>query len=150
MNNEEMSGRARAKVIALWVLLVGGGVLVAYLGALAYFRSLARTMAEIAEGQVRTELGVGAHQVALPHMEPIGLMRAEAVRLETAQMVPGWEAVGEFLAANEAMGRVGAALADGAMGWPGDLRADLGLALQDAAARLARLARAVGVDLREI
>ena len=102
------------------------------------------------EGQVRTALGVGAHQVALPHMEPIGLMRAEAVRLETAQMVPGWEAVGEFLAANEAMGRVGAALANGAMGWPGDLRADLGLALQDAAARLARLARAVGVDLREI
>ena len=29
MNDEEMSGRARAKVIALWVLLVGGGVLVA-------------------------------------------------------------------------------------------------------------------------
>lgn len=101
------------------------------------------------EGQVRTALGIGAHQQSLPYMEPVGLMRTETIRLETAQIAPGWEAVGEFLAANEAMGRVGAALADGAMGWPGDLKADLGLALRDAAARLGRLARAVGVDLGE-
>jgi deoxyadenosine/deoxycytidine kinase len=101
------------------------------------------------EGQVRTALGIGAHQQALPHMEPVGLAGAGTVRLETAQMAPGWQAVGEFLAANEALGRVGAALADGAMGWPGNLRAGLRVALRDAAGRLDRLARAVGVDLGE-
>jgi deoxyguanosine kinase len=101
------------------------------------------------EGQVRTALGIGAYQQPLPQMESVDLSRARAMPEGMTPVASGWDAVGEFLAANEAMGRAGAALADGAMGWPADLRAELRIALQDTAERLRRLAHVVGVELRE-
>ncbi|RLC93285.1 MAG: hypothetical protein DRI77_12040 [Chloroflexi bacterium] len=64
-------------------------------------------------------------------------------------MTSGWDAVAEFLAASEAMGRVGAALADGAAGRSRGRGAELRTALQDAIARLQRLAHAAGVNLQE-
>jgi hypothetical protein len=57
--------------------------------------------------------------------------------------------IGEFLAANEAIGRVGVALAGSAMGWSEGLMAEVRTALQDAMGRLRSLADAIGVDLRE-
>ncbi len=61
-------------------------------------------------------------------------------------MTAEWNAVAEFLAANKAMGRVGAVLAEGAAGRQ---EVQLRMALQDAMARLQHLAQAVGIDLRE-
>ena len=101
------------------------------------------------EGQVRTALGIGDYQQPLLQVEPVGPLRAPAVPTETARGASEWDAVGEFLAANEAMGRGGVALADGAMGWSGDVRTELRVALQDTVERLQRLTRAVGVDLQE-
>lgn len=104
------------------------------------------------EGQVRTALGVGVHQRPLPQMESTGLsgsVEAPATLADTAYVAPGWDAVGKFLTANEAVGRVGAALADGVVEWSENRRAELGTALQDAMARLERLARAVGVEQSE-
>ena len=98
------------------------------------------------ESQVRTALGIGAYQQPLPRMEPVSLPRTQAASAATVHPVAGWDTVEEFLAANEAMGRVGAALANDAMG-PGGLRVELVTALQDTMGRLRRLADAVGVDL---
>jgi len=98
------------------------------------------------ESQVRTALGIGAYQQPLPRMEPVSLPRTQATPAATVHPVAGWDTVGEFLAANEAMGRVGAALANDALG-PGGLRVELVTALQDTMGRLRRLADAVGVDL---
>jgi deoxyguanosine kinase len=98
------------------------------------------------ESQVRTALGIGAYQQPLPRMEPVSLPRTQAAPAATVRPVAGWDTVGEFLAANEAMGRVGAALANDALG-PGGLMVELVTALQDTMGRLRRLADAVGVDL---
>jgi deoxyguanosine kinase len=100
------------------------------------------------ESQVRTALGIGAYQQPLPRMEPVNLLRTQATPAATVHPVAGWDTVGEFLAANEAMGRVGAALANDALG-PGGLRVELVTALQDTMDRLRRLADAVGIDLLE-
>jgi deoxyguanosine kinase len=100
------------------------------------------------ESQVRTALGIGAYQQPLPRMEPVILPRTQATPTTTARPGSGWDTVGEFLAANEAMGRVGTALANDAMG-PGGLGVELVTALRDTVGRLRRLADAVGVDLLE-
>ena len=102
------------------------------------------------EGQVRTSLGVGVYQRPLPQMESVAPSRemGEPVALtDTRRVAVGWEAVGEFLAANEAMGRVGAALSDDSAGWSGDQGPKLGIALQDTMERLQRMAQVAGVDL---
>jgi len=54
MNDE--ASRVSVKTIALWIVAIGVGGLVAYLGVLAFSNSLARTLSEIAAGKVRTEL----------------------------------------------------------------------------------------------
>jgi branched-chain amino acid transport system permease protein len=54
MNDE--TSRVSVKAIALWIVVIGVGGLVAYLGVLAFNSSLARTLSEIAAGKVRTEL----------------------------------------------------------------------------------------------
>jgi deoxyguanosine kinase len=100
------------------------------------------------ESQVRTALGIGAYQQPLPRMEPVVLPRTQATPTTTGRPGSGWDTVGEFLAANEAMGRVGTALANDAMG-PGGLGVELVMALRDTVGRLRRLADAVGVDLPE-
>lgn len=101
------------------------------------------------ESQVRATLGIGAYQRPLPQMAAAGLSPVQGTPTRAAEQVPDWDVVGEFLAANEAMGRVGAALADGVRG-SGGLGVELQTALQDALGRLRRLARAVGVDLRRV
>jgi deoxyguanosine kinase len=101
------------------------------------------------EGQVRTALGLGAYQKPLPQMEPVEPLRAPAMLTETPEVASGWDAVRDFLTASEAMGRVGAVLAGGTEGLSVGLESELGVALQDAIARLQRLAYAVGVDLQE-
>ena len=100
------------------------------------------------EGQVRTALGIGVYQQSLPQMESAGPLQTRTAPARTTDAAPGWGALEEFLAANEAVGRVGAALAGGAVGWSGGVRAELGSSLQDAMGRLQRLADAVGVDLQ--
>lgn len=102
------------------------------------------------EGQVRTALGVGVYQRPLPQMESVassGKIGEPVTLADTRRATMRWEAVGEFLAANAAMGRVGAVLADDAAGRSGDLGSELGLALQDTMERLQRMAQAAGVDL---
>jgi deoxyguanosine kinase len=101
------------------------------------------------EGQVRTALGIGAYQQVLPQMSP-GPLEKQVPLSEATSVFSGWDAVGEFLAANEAMGRVGAALAGGARGWSADMRAELGSALRDTMGRLRRVADAVGIELKGI
>ncbi|RLC83250.1 MAG: hypothetical protein DRI79_14140, partial [Chloroflexi bacterium] len=79
----------------------------------------------------------------------VGPARTSVAPARTTSVTSGWDAVAEFLAASEAMGRVGAALTDGAAGRPEGRKAELRVALHDAMARLQRLARVVGVDLQE-
>jgi len=102
------------------------------------------------EGQVRTALGIGAYQQPLPRMEPAGPLRTLATTTEMTHVTSEGDAVREFLAASEAMGRMGAALADGAAGWSGRQEAQLKAALQDAMMRLQHLAHAAGVDLQGV
>ena len=100
------------------------------------------------EGQVRTRLGIGAYQRSLPQMEPIDLFEPlPGVSTEGARVTSGRDVVGEFLTASAAMGRVGAALADGATGWSESKGMELKTALQGAVERLQRLAHAAGLDL---
>ncbi len=101
------------------------------------------------EGQVRTALGLGAYQKPLPQMEHIEPLGAPAMLAEMPDAPSGWDAVRDFLQVSEAMGRVGSALAESAVGRSGGSEAELEVALQDAIARLRRLAYAVGVDLQE-
>jgi deoxyadenosine/deoxycytidine kinase len=101
------------------------------------------------EGQVRTALGLGAYQQPLPQMRPAALVERQPTPTGPTRVPPGWDVVGEFLAANEAMARVGSALAGGGMGWSEGLRAEVRVALRDATGRLRNLADAVGVDLRK-
>lgn len=98
------------------------------------------------EGQVRTALGIGVHQQPLPQMESAGPSKIPAATVETTCVTPGWGAVEEFLAASEAMGQVGAALAS--VRSRGQ-EVDLGVALQETMARLRQLARVAGIDLQE-
>jgi len=111
------------------------------------------------EGQVRTALGLGVHQRPLPQIALAGSTGATepaAAFSDIAGRVPGWDAVKEFLAASEAMGRVGSVLAAGsperveadATGWPAGTRTELGTALRDAVLRLQEIAQTVGVDLQ--
>jgi deoxyguanosine kinase len=105
----------------------------------------------LVEGQVRTALGVGVYQRPLPQMESAGPSRrieVPATLTNAGHATVEWEAIGEFLAANEAMGRVGTALAGDVMRSE-DLEAGLQTALQDAVTGLQRLARATGVDLSD-
>jgi deoxyguanosine kinase len=101
------------------------------------------------EGQVRTALGLGAYQQPLPQIEPVGPSKARPTLTSPPDVASGWDVIGEFLAANEAIGRAGIALAGSAMGWSEELMADVRAALQDAMGHLRGLAEAIGVDLGE-
>jgi hypothetical protein len=74
-------------------------------------------------------------------MEPV--VGATTALVDAVRAVPGWGAVEEFITVNEAVGRVGTALAGGALE-----QSELMTALQEAAAGLQRLAHTAGVDLR--
>jgi deoxyguanosine kinase len=98
------------------------------------------------EGQIRTALGIGVHQRTLPQLEITGLSSEEeppSPLAEASGVSSEWAAVGEFLAANEAIGRLGAILAGGTSGWSRSLRAEMRSALDDAMQRLQRVAQTV-------
>jgi deoxyadenosine/deoxycytidine kinase len=100
---------------------------------------------DFVEGQVRTALGIGAYQQPLPQMIPAGPSKLSDTRLTApADEV---DAVHTFLQANEALARVGAALAQRA-----EIETGTGVraAMMDAMSRLRQLARTVGVERLEV
>ena len=107
------------------------------------------TALDAIEGQIRTALGVGAYQQSLPRMETVATSRRPRMPLDNRLHAPRQEAVEGFLAVSEAVGRVGAALADSAEGWSKGPRVELGAAVEDAVKRLQRLALTVGLELQE-
>ncbi|MGD2176700.1 MAG: deoxynucleoside kinase [Anaerolineae bacterium] len=102
------------------------------------------------ESQIRKALGIGAYQQSLPQMERVGLSRPRTTQWKsrTAYETPGQEALSRFLQANEAMGRVGAVLADLVTGRSVGNRSDLRRVLSEVMDDLQSLARSTGVDLR--
>lgn len=89
------------------------------------------------EREVRKALGVGAYQEALPQIKEMGHAKVAPVpRAQSRQAVPR-RAVQDFLAANEAMGRLGRLLAGAE---DGDPHRRLFLARESLAETTARLA----------
>jgi deoxyguanosine kinase len=103
------------------------------------------------ESQIRRALGIGAYQRSLPQLEQVGLAQfgTRLSRSDTAQEASGQEALSRFLEANEAVGRVGAILADSERAPSVAHRSDLRRALSKAMDDLQSLAHATGVDLEE-
>jgi deoxyadenosine/deoxycytidine kinase len=101
------------------------------------------------ESQIRKALGIGAYQQALPQLERVPAVgfRATLSRSESAAETPGQEALSKFLEANEAVGRVGALLANSVTGRAVAQRSDLTKALSKAMDDLQSLARSAGIDL---
>ncbi len=99
------------------------------------------------ERQIRMALGIGAYQQALPQMESVSLSRPPAPAARTAFTTTRRDVMEEFLMVSEALGRVGAALANYTPGPPEEAPTELRTALQDATGRLQRLTHAAGVDL---
>jgi len=104
------------------------------------------------EGKVREALGIGAYQRTLPQIEEVARaqMRATPPRAsyEPSQVEARSHALGDFLAANEAMGQVGALLA----GWRDGDRSEeqvsqLRTTMQRAMEGLTSLADSVDIDL---
>jgi branched-chain amino acid transport system permease protein len=87
MNSEQQRGYT--KTIAPWGLAIGMGVLVAYLGALSYSHSLARTLTGIAEGTVRTELSGWALMAAQSFRSAIGYVGVIWVLLMVVALARG-------------------------------------------------------------
>jgi deoxyguanosine kinase len=101
------------------------------------------------ESQIRRALGIGAYQQSLPQMEGVGWAPGATTlsRPRTTYGPPGQEALSRFLAANEAMGRAGAILADAAAGRSVEHVSQLGEALSRVMDGLQSLAHTTGVDL---
>jgi deoxyguanosine kinase len=98
------------------------------------------------EGQVRTALGIGVYQQTLPQMESAGSAMEEEAPSPLAEATGSsseWIAVEEFLAANAALGQLGAILAGGTSGWSGSLRVEMRSALDDALQRLRRVTQVI-------
>lgn len=110
------------------------------------------------EGQVRTALGLGIHQQPLPHSDIRAMPQAVSRRQESSEgMRPkptesgsltdlphtalNGNALEAYLAANEAMGQVGAALSSRGGALP------LKTALRDALTQLQQLAEEIDIDL---
>lgn len=64
------------------------------------------------EGKVRKALGIGAYQQSLPQLDEVGKAQLASAPAKRARSTPQGEVVGKFLAANEAMGRLGALLGE--------------------------------------
>jgi deoxyguanosine kinase len=108
------------------------------------------------EGKIRMALGIGVYQRPLPRMDQTDLPQAPTGSAESGKSVPvmpGWSMLKEFLAANEAMGRVGTILADSSFehllasgeGRPIGARVELEVALKETIARLQQIAQTTGV-----
>jgi deoxyguanosine kinase len=103
------------------------------------------------EGKVRRALGIGAYQQSLPQIGDVGWAQLRGAGSQLTQRAPmaeaGLEALSEFLAANEALGRLGALLARHRGGRSDKQTAQLKTALQQAADRLTSLAGSIGLEL---
>jgi deoxyadenosine/deoxycytidine kinase len=103
------------------------------------------------EGKVRGALGIGAYQQPLPQIELtpslVGRVRTPAAPMQMADPIPRGEAVNQFLAANEAMGRLGALLAREEEGRSDRRVSEMRTTLQRAVERVTQLADLLGVDL---
>jgi deoxyguanosine kinase len=98
------------------------------------------------EGQVRTALGIGIYQQTLPQMETAGAPIGEespSPLVEAGGPSSEWTAIEEFLAANAALGQLGAILAGGTARWSGSLRVEMRSALDDVLRRLRRVAQVI-------
>lgn len=99
------------------------------------------------EGEVRRSLGVGAYQQSLPQMERSRAAAAREPSSQGALRPPHRDALSEFVSANEAVARIGTALA----GVPGTLAAEQGstlkTALRDAMECLTNIADSAGIEL---
>jgi deoxyguanosine kinase len=101
------------------------------------------------ESRIRKALGIGAYQQSLPQMEQVGRARVRTTlsKAQRAYETPNQETLRRFLAANEAMGRVGAILADTVVGRSAEDLSDLRRAMSRVMDDLQSLAHSTGVDL---
>jgi deoxyadenosine/deoxycytidine kinase len=101
------------------------------------------------ESRIRKALGIGAYQRALPQMEQVGRARVRTTlsKAQRAHETPNQETLRRFLAANEAMGRVGAILADAVVGRSAEGLPDLRQAMSRVMDDLQSLAQSTGIDL---
>lgn len=98
------------------------------------------------EAKVRRALGIGAYQQALPQIEEMGRAEMQAAPAPRVSQRPHRGAIGEFLEANEAMGQLGAILAERA-GSPSDQRTSrVRSALHQAMEQLSSLADSLDED----
>jgi deoxyguanosine kinase len=95
------------------------------------------------EGKVRKALGIGAYQEALPQLEAMAAATLRGAPSLPTTAAPRGRPVSQFLAANEAMARLGALLAQREAAST-DETADLRAALEQTMDRLASLADAIG------
>jgi deoxyguanosine kinase len=98
------------------------------------------------EGKVRKALGIGAYQQSLPQLDEVGKARLASAPSKRGRLTPQGEVVGEFLAANEAMGRLGALLAEDGGERSEAQVSQLRDVLDEALERLSSLAAAIHTD----
>ena len=109
------------------------------------------------EGKIRMALGIGVYQRPLPRMDQTAVVQAPAGSPppgDSVPVMPGWDMLKDFLAANEAMGRVGTILADRSSerllasdeDWPTGTRVELEVALEETIVRLQHIAQTAHVD----
>ncbi|MGD2144096.1 MAG: deoxynucleoside kinase [Anaerolineae bacterium] len=101
------------------------------------------------ETQIRKSLGIGAYQEPLPQMLPAHGARATQKVGPMGHEPPGKDAIETFLAANEAVARVGAALGGSLPGSSRGATSDLRAALLDAMEGLHSVAQSAGLGLGE-
>lgn len=99
------------------------------------------------EGEMRRALGVGIYQQSLPQMEHATASRIERAPLKMPRQEIDRDVLSQFMSANEAIARVGAALARTAGTPTGEEASSLRVALRNALDRLESLADLAGLDL---
>jgi len=97
------------------------------------------------EGKVRKALGIGAYQQSLPQMEEVGKAQMRPTPSRAAHKAPSEWTVREFLAANEAMARLGVLLTK-REGDAGERISQLRAVLDQTMRRLSSLADSIGAD----
>jgi len=99
------------------------------------------------EGEMRRALGVGVYQQSLPQMEHATAPTVERPPLEMPRQEIDRDVLSQFMSANEALARVGAALARAAGASSGEEASSLRAALRSARDHLESLANLAGFDL---
>ncbi|MFW6082444.1 MAG: hypothetical protein ACOC8C_00175 [Chloroflexota bacterium] len=107
---------------------------------------LFRTYLAFVEREVRKALGVGAYQQSLPQIEEMGQASVAPVPRALSRQAMPRRAVEDFLAANEAMGRLGKLLAGAEDGDPTQRLLLARESLAETMARLASLEKSMAGD----